>query len=229
MAEGFWTQTRIAQLKRLWTVGKSAAAIGAELGGISRAAVLGKIFRLRLGPDDRESANNGKMRKAKQRTKRKRGALGDIGRNAEAAAREDAPARRRAGKPKPASNAQAARPRRKTLFELTNECCRWPYGELGTRRFLFCGAVGADISRGIPYCPRHMKQGYLVPPTLVGPLPKIAARAAANISPADSSPSRSLPPKRESGGTVQRRGKLTALPLTTAALRRADSKRRKLG
>jgi len=213
----------------LWSAGKSAATIGFELGGISRAAVLGKVFRLRLAPDDREPASNGKTRKAKQRAQRTRGALGDIGRNSEVAAREDAPARRRAGKPKPASNAPVARPKRKTLFELTNECCRWPYGELGGRRFLFCGAVGADISRGIPYCPRHMQRGYLVPPTLVGPLPKTAARAAANILRNDSSPSRSLPPKRESSGTVQRRGKLTALPLTTAAPRRADSKRRKFG
>jgi GcrA cell cycle regulator len=208
MADGFWTQARIAELKRLWSAGKSAATIGFELGGISRAAVLGKIFRLRLAPDDRAVASNRKARKVKQRTKLKRGALGDIGRNAEAAAHADAPARRRAGKPKPASNAPAARLRRKTLFELTNECCRWPYGELGGKRFLFCGAVGADVSRGIPYCPRHMKQGYLIPPTLVGPLPKIATRAAAGNS---------------------RRGTLTAFPLTTAAPRRADSKRRKFG
>jgi len=209
MADGFWTEARIAQLKRLWSAGKSAATIGFELGGISRAAVLGKIFRLRLGPDHRAPAVDGKAWKAKQRTKRKRDTLGDIERN-------DAPARRRAGKPKPANNAPAARPRRKTLFELTNECCRWPYGELGGKRFLFCGAVGADISRGIPYCPRHMKQGYLIPPTLVGPLPKIAARAAANISRNDSSGSRPLPPKRESGGTFQIRD----------APRRADRSRR---
>jgi len=39
MAEtGFWTQARIAQLKRLWSAG-SAATIGFELGGISRAEV----------------------------------------------------------------------------------------------------------------------------------------------------------------------------------------------
>jgi GcrA cell cycle regulator len=56
MAEGFWTQARIAQLKRLWSAGKSAAIIGFELGGISRAAVLGKIFRLRLGPAHRTPA-----------------------------------------------------------------------------------------------------------------------------------------------------------------------------
>jgi GcrA cell cycle regulator len=220
MAEGFWTQTRIAQLKRLWSAGKSAATIGFELGGISRAAVLGKIFRLRLAPDDPAPARDRTARKAKQKTKRKRGALGDIERNAEAAARADAPARRRAGKPKPASDAPAAGPRRKTLLELTNACCRWPYGELGGGRFLFCGAVGADISRGLPYCPRHMKQGYLVPPTLLGRLPKIAARAAATIARNDGSPSRALPPQGASGGTVQRLGN---------AYRRVDRRRQNFG
>lgn len=212
MADGFWTQARIAQLKRLWSSGKSAATIGFELGGISRAAVLGKIFRLRLAPDQRAPVRDGKTRKVRQKTKRKRDTLGDIERN-------DAPARRRAGKPKPASNAPAARAKRKTLFELTNECCRWPYGDLGGRRLLFCGVVGADLSRGIPYCPRHMKQGYLIPPTLVGPLRKTDARAAANISRNDSSSSR--PRERD--------GKLAALPLTTAALGRAYGRSRKLG
>ena len=46
MARGFWTDTRIAQLKRLWRTGRTAAAIGRELGGISRAAVLGKFADL---------------------------------------------------------------------------------------------------------------------------------------------------------------------------------------
>jgi hypothetical protein len=61
---------------------------------------------------------------------------------------------------------------------LTNACCRWPYGELGRGRFFFCGEVGADLARGIPYCPRHMQRAYIVPPTLVKPLHKIIARAA---------------------------------------------------
>ena len=154
MPKRFWTQTRIAELKRLWRAGTTAAAIGKALGGITRSAVLGKVFRLRLAAAAHPHA---------------------------AAKPDETPARRRAGKPVPQPEAKA---RRKTLFDLTNECCRWPYGELGDRRFFFCGAVGADVARGIPYCPRHMARAYIVPPSLVKPnlmkpLHRLIARAPA--------------------------------------------------
>jgi GcrA cell cycle regulator len=173
----FWTKARVARLKRLWRAGKSAAAIGAELDGISRAAVLGKIFRLRA-PGKGAAALKWKR----------------------AADAPDAPARRRAGK-KPAQPARPAKPRRKTLFDLTNECCRWPYGELGQARFFFCGDAGADLARGIPCCPRHMRRAYIVPPTLITrPLHRALARTPATLSAEQDSSLRSLPRQRESGG-----------------------------
>lgn len=45
-ADTLWTDHRIAILKRMWADGATAAAI-AECLGVSRSAVLGKIFRLR--------------------------------------------------------------------------------------------------------------------------------------------------------------------------------------
>jgi GcrA cell cycle regulator len=42
-----WTAKQVTMLKQLWASGASAAAIAAELGGLSRSAVRGKIFRLR--------------------------------------------------------------------------------------------------------------------------------------------------------------------------------------
>lgn len=153
MPRRFWTQARIAELRELWSAGKTAAAIGQALGGITRCVVLGKIFRLRLVAAAR-------------------------GRSAPQPAGK-APVRRRAGRPPP----QSAQPktRRKTLLDLTNECCRWPYGELGDRRFFFCGAPGADVARGIPYCARHMQRAYIVKPSLVMPLHKLIARAPAKL------------------------------------------------
>jgi len=163
MARRLWTQARIAELRDLWSAGKTAAAIGQALGGITRCAVLGKIFRLRLAPA-------GRGRSAPQPT-------------------DKAPARRRAGKPPPAPS----KTRRTTLFDLTNECCRWPYGELGSRHFFFCGAPGADVARGIPYCARHMERAYIVPPSLVKPLHRLIARA-----PGKSSAAGEVPPQRRS-------------------------------
>ena len=42
-----WTAERVTLLKRLWASGVSAGKIAAQLGGVSRSAVVGKIYRLR--------------------------------------------------------------------------------------------------------------------------------------------------------------------------------------
>jgi GcrA cell cycle regulator len=173
MAGRFWTRARIAELRDLWSAGKTATAIGQALGGITRCAVLGKIFRLRLAPAARGAS-------ARQ--------PGD-----------KAPARRRAGKPPQPAPSKA---RRKTLFDLTNECCRWPYGELGNRHFFFCDAAGADVARGIPYCAQHMQRAYIVPPSLVKPslvkpLHRLMARAPARSSAVGDTALRAVPRQRQ--------------------------------
>ncbi|HET8918106.1 MAG TPA: GcrA family cell cycle regulator [Xanthobacteraceae bacterium] len=165
MPRRFWTQARIAELKRLWKAGQTAEAIGAALGGITRSAVLGKVFRLRLVA---------------------------LGRRRSAPAPDEPPARRRARRAPPPKVA-LAKARRKTLLELTNECCRWPYGELGARRFFFCGDAGADVARGVPYCPRHMARAYIVPPTLVKPLHQMLVRAPLKLSSVGDAAFRSFP------------------------------------
>jgi GcrA cell cycle regulator len=170
MARRFWTQARIAEVKRLWSAGRTAGAIGATLGGITRSAVLGKVFRLRLVAQNRKRS---------------------------APTLDETPARRRAAKAPPPKPAAAKR--RKTLFDLTNECCRWPYGELGGKRFFFCGEAGADVARGIPYCPRHMARAYIVPPSLVKPLHKMLARAPLRLSSVSDASFRAFPRQRESG------------------------------
>jgi GcrA cell cycle regulator len=141
---GAWTDDDIDLLKRLWAEGETAEAIAARLGGLSRSAVLGKIFRLRLGP-----APGGSTAKTK------------------APKKADAVQRRRGGpEPKPEPKAKPAAPG-KSLFDLTNNCCRWPYRRPGTERYFFCGVEEADLEQGKPYCDRHMKRAYVVPPIAV--------------------------------------------------------------
>jgi GcrA cell cycle regulator len=138
-----WTAERIALLRRLWADGETAAAIAERLGDVSRSAVLGKVFRLRL------------------RTKRAADDL-EPGQGSVAGNGAAAPARRRR------SSTRGSRPRikpargtqHKTLLELTNSTCRWPHGRPGTSNFFFCGTPEADLERGIPYCAKHMQRAY---------------------------------------------------------------------
>jgi GcrA cell cycle regulator len=153
MRTDFWTKDRIVTLKRLWGQGKTASTIGKELGGISRAAVLGKIFRLRLGTAGKPAKPPSQKAKARKQ-------------KAQSVPPNDGPTRRRGAEPQ-----QVAAPRvskRKSLFELTSRCCRWPHGEPGTKNFFFCGAPGADLENGLPYCPQHMRRAYIVPPEHAG-------------------------------------------------------------
>jgi len=43
-----WTDERVESLKKMWGDGLSASQIAAELGGITRNAVIGKVHRLGL-------------------------------------------------------------------------------------------------------------------------------------------------------------------------------------
>jgi GcrA cell cycle regulator len=60
-----WTAERVSLLKQLWASGATAKAIGAQLGGLSRSAVLGKIYRLRRA----EPASAPKPRPTRRRSK----------------------------------------------------------------------------------------------------------------------------------------------------------------
>ncbi len=141
-----WTEDQVRLLKQLWAAGETAEGIAARLGEMSRSAVLGKVFRLRL------PAGTGAA-KAKNQA-------------AVAPAKNELARRRRGVEPAPSADPKAER-RGKTLLELTNHACRWPYRRPGTEKYFFCGAEGADLEGDIPYCPRHMKRAYLVPPPRV--------------------------------------------------------------
>ena len=43
-----WTDERVELLRKLWTEGHSASQIAAQLGGVTRNAVIGKVHRLGL-------------------------------------------------------------------------------------------------------------------------------------------------------------------------------------
>jgi GcrA cell cycle regulator len=140
-----WTEERIGLLQRLWSEGKTAVEIAAALGEVSRSAVLGMIFRLRLGAQDQPLGKKSAESKAGQ-----------------TAAPAKVPSRRnRRRQKKPLADVPRNGP--KTVFELTNKTCRWPLGRIGGTHF-FCGVHEADLECGMPYCAPHMRRAYLIPP-----------------------------------------------------------------
>jgi GcrA cell cycle regulator len=143
-----WTRERVAKLERLWAEGETAQSIAGLLGGMSRSAVLGKIFRLRLETGMPAPAALAANRTPRESDARKAAAV--------------APARRRrSGKRDDLQEGRTADRRRgKSLLELTNESCRWPHGSPGTARFHFCGEPGANLEGGMPYCPLHAQRAY---------------------------------------------------------------------
>jgi hypothetical protein len=102
-----WSAEQVQLLRTLWSQGETSAVIAARLGGPSRSAVLGKIFRLRLRAEAATAAVGKRQR-----------AAGTDGASA------GVPARRRR---RPRSNqTPPPQPVRQhvTLLELTNTTCR---------------------------------------------------------------------------------------------------------
>jgi GcrA cell cycle regulator len=142
-----WTPERIDLLKTLWADGLSASQIAAELGGISRNGVIGKVHRMRLP--------------AKQQTASLRRATKDK------ADRRKKP--RRTPRP-PALPSEPLPPERDedipvrqrcTIMSLGGGKCHWPVGDPGKPDFFFCGG---KVIEGLPYCRYHARRAYQAMP-----------------------------------------------------------------
>ena len=59
-----WTEERVELLKKLWAEGLSASQIAAQLGGVSRNAVIGKVHRLKLSGRARSTSSAPRAKKA---------------------------------------------------------------------------------------------------------------------------------------------------------------------
>lgn len=154
-----WTDERVELLKKLWGDGLSASQIAAELGGVTRNAVIGKVHR--LGLSGRGKANAPAPQKPRKPT-----------RSPSAPATVEPTPFNGNPHPAPAMVAQAeAEPEparlpeeigiplseRVTIMELREFMCRWPLGDPTTSEFRFCGARSI---MGLPYCSHHAAVAY---------------------------------------------------------------------
>lgn len=150
-----WSDDRVEQLKRLWEAGLSASQIAAELGNVTRNAVIGKVHRLGLSGRAKSTSSSSVPRPRKTR-----------------------PAQQMMRISRPVSRGNTAlahafemevdvdtvpfdnvvpMSQRKTLLELTEDTCHWPVGDPGSSDFFFCG--GKSLA-SLPYCAHHSRIAY---------------------------------------------------------------------
>ena len=160
-----WTDERVEKLKKLWAEGLSASQIAAQLGGVSRNAVIGKVHRLGLPgrakaggtptasrpkrPASSARPTNFAPRVATRTVTRPAGAT--VMKEEVAFEYDDAPVAL------VAANVVVPMSRRLELTDLTERTCKWPNGDPLTEDFHFCGNESPDNS---PYCTYHQRLAY---------------------------------------------------------------------
>ena len=148
-----WTDERVELLKKLWSEGLSASQIAAELGGITRNAVIGKVHRLGLsGRAKSPSSTAPRPRKPRAAGQMMRLARHTRGNTALAAVYETD----LEPEPELIENIIPIG-QRCSLLELNDSKCRWPIGDPGTPEFFFCGGQPLE---GLPYCNYHSRVAY---------------------------------------------------------------------
>ena len=153
-----WTDERIAQLKKMWKEGKSAADIAKFLGkGVTRNAVIGKAHRMGLSgrpsPIKKPAAAAPKKEAAKKPVKEvaKKTVIPVVtGVKNNPLVREATEPRKFVKETPPVGGGVA-------LIDLSERMCKWPFGDPREDDFTFCGRT---IRPGTPYCPDHAGMAY---------------------------------------------------------------------
>jgi GcrA cell cycle regulator len=166
---GAWTDERVELLKKLWSDGLSASQIAAELGNVTRNAVIGKVHRLGLSGRAKNPAAASTPRTATPRKTPTRspshpmnggqGASLGMTRGANALAPQFAPEAEVEAEQAPLPSEDVVIPfsERVTIMDLREYMCRWPMGDPTTPEFRFCG--GRSLT-GMPYCGYHARIAY---------------------------------------------------------------------
>jgi GcrA cell cycle regulator len=161
-----WTDERVERLKKLWSDGLSASQIAAQLGGVSRNAVIGKVHRLSL--PGRAKAGGATSARSQKRVTipvqsrpvafAPRTITRTVTRPVGATVLKEEVEIEAFEEPV-VSNRNVVTPifKRVPLIKLTERTCKWPLGDPLKDDFCFCGNDSPDNS---PYCTYHQKLAY---------------------------------------------------------------------
>jgi GcrA cell cycle regulator len=134
-----WSEERVELMKQLRAAGRSAGQIAAQLGYVTRNAVIGKLHRLGIPSRIVEGRNRPAVPRMDLKRDRKR----DVG----------------LGKKFPPVSA-ATYDQAVTFEDLKQHQCRWPLDGPHGRRS--CGSPVHD-GTPVPYCDEHFRRAYLKP------------------------------------------------------------------
>jgi GcrA cell cycle regulator len=149
-----WTEERVEMLKRLWQNGLSASQIAAELGGVTRNAVIGKVHRLGLSGRGQPTSSIKRQRRTHApgvRRVRQTVSVGNLALKADAYAETEY---------RPRRDIVVPIAKKLSIFALTEHTCKWPIGDPGHEDFHFCGH---DSLENAPYCEYHASVAYQAP------------------------------------------------------------------
>jgi GcrA cell cycle regulator len=157
-----WNDERVELLRKLWAEGLSASQIAAQLGGVSRNAVIGKVHRLKLSNRGRATTTPVRQKKTSQGSTGSKSVARSstsvrsmpvsVGATALQAQFEVEPVARH--HIRPVQNVVVPISRRLRLVQLSERTCKWPNGDPLSKDFSFCGN---DTAESGPYCTYHAR------------------------------------------------------------------------
>ncbi|MCG7394770.1 GcrA family cell cycle regulator [Microvirga sp. ACRRW] len=155
-----WTDERVELLKKLWTDGLSASQIAAELGNVTRNAVIGKVHRLGLSgraKDVKATPSAPRARKATRAPSAPAPIAPQAHNNVVLAPIPLQPVREQPVMVAEEDDLAIPMSERVTIMDLRESMCRWPMGDPTKPEFRFCGARSIT---GLPYCTHHARIAY---------------------------------------------------------------------
>ncbi len=147
-----WSDDRVEQLKKLWEAGLSASQIAAELGNVTRNAVIGKVHRLGLSRRAKSPPSAAPRQRKPRPAQQMMRVTVSRGNTALAHAFEV----ELEADPIAHDNV-VPMSQRLSLLELSEATCHWPVGDPSSPDFFFCGGKALG---GLPYCAHHSRVAY---------------------------------------------------------------------
>ncbi|PWL19221.1 GcrA cell cycle regulator [Falsochrobactrum shanghaiense] len=170
-----WTDERVELLKKLWNEGLSASQIAAQLGGVSRNAVIGKVHRLKLSGRGKTTTAAPRSKKVNTAAPAPRAVPSQNNNRPQAATTtiRTATITKTVGATalqmeyvadavsetvlRPQSDVVVPISRRLSLLQLSERTCKWPIGDPLNEDFHFCGSESGESS---PYCSYHSRLAF---------------------------------------------------------------------